>query len=177
VAQYGHSGGACSITGGYVYTGGLYPNLSGKYLFSDFCNGNIVWVDSENPGEITWPQNTEMRGCRTFGEDFYGELYVAGAYDNTIYKITDTSLKVPDSFSKMDITIYPNPAHNEISVKLNNLNVPVQVTIYDLSGKHLLDQPLNSGVTHLDTTALQAGIYLIEVSTSGKKTQKKLVIN
>ena len=31
----------CSVTGGYVYRGNKINDLSGLYLFSDFCTGKI----------------------------------------------------------------------------------------------------------------------------------------
>ena len=40
VAMYGHDEG-CSITGGYVYRGALMPELSGWYVYGDFCSGTI----------------------------------------------------------------------------------------------------------------------------------------
>src|SRR5690606_13003907 len=40
VHAYGRDGG-CSITGGYVYRGSSIPALGGRYLFADFCSGNI----------------------------------------------------------------------------------------------------------------------------------------
>jgi glucose/arabinose dehydrogenase len=41
VAEYGHDGDNCSITGGEVYRGTDYPNLYGMYLFADYCSGKI----------------------------------------------------------------------------------------------------------------------------------------
>ena len=37
-AQYARSGGACSVTGGYFYTGSTYPNFQNKYFFTDYCD-------------------------------------------------------------------------------------------------------------------------------------------
>ncbi|MGB7537074.1 MAG: PQQ-dependent sugar dehydrogenase, partial [Anaerolineales bacterium] len=39
VAEYDHSGGNCSVTGGYVYRGSRIPGLAGTYLFGDYCTG------------------------------------------------------------------------------------------------------------------------------------------
>ncbi|MDP5027802.1 MAG: PQQ-dependent sugar dehydrogenase, partial [Flavobacterium sp.] len=36
--QYARSGGACSVTGGYFYTGSMYPNFQNKYFFTDYCD-------------------------------------------------------------------------------------------------------------------------------------------
>ena len=40
-AEYGHTGGNCSITGGYVYRGPTQTDLIGLYVFADWCSGKI----------------------------------------------------------------------------------------------------------------------------------------
>ena len=39
VLEYGHDGGACSVTGGYVYRGSQLAEIVGHYFYSDFCTG------------------------------------------------------------------------------------------------------------------------------------------
>ena len=41
VLEYGHDGGACSVTGGYVYRGAALPELAGSYFYGDYCSGRI----------------------------------------------------------------------------------------------------------------------------------------
>ncbi|MBI3152691.1 MAG: PQQ-dependent sugar dehydrogenase, partial [Chloroflexi bacterium] len=38
VAEYNHSEGGCSVTGGYVYRGAM-PEWDGIYLYADYCSG------------------------------------------------------------------------------------------------------------------------------------------
>ena len=75
VIEYSHSGGNCSVTGGYVYRGSL-PELQGIYLYSDYCTG-IIWGALANPDGI-W-QTEELfpseSGMASFGEDQEGGLY------------------------------------------------------------------------------------------------------
>jgi len=175
IAQYNHSGGGCSITGGYVYTGTTYTNLNGKYIFADYCSNKIGWVNSAQPGTITWtPAFTG--GFTTFGQDINGELYIAGGNNGIIYKITDSTAST-SQFNAAGITIYPNPAHNEVFINIKNPNASAQVTLYDLGGKRLLQQSFTTDAIRIDTSPLQAGIYLLEVDSAGSKTQQKLVIN
>jgi hypothetical protein len=75
VAEYSH-GGNCSVTGGYVYRGAELPDLSGVYLYGDYCSGTVwgLW-----PGADGW-QGTELfdSGLQlsSFGEDAAGEIYL-----------------------------------------------------------------------------------------------------
>ena len=40
VAEYSHSEGGCSVTGGYVYRGAM-PEWQGIYLYGDYCSGKV----------------------------------------------------------------------------------------------------------------------------------------
>jgi hypothetical protein len=79
VLDYGHAGGACSITGGYVYRGAAVPALRGLYFYSDYCSG---WVRSFRllgtaaADQRDWPALRPGGLVTSFGEDASGELYV-----------------------------------------------------------------------------------------------------
>ena len=80
IYEYDHSGGRCSITGGYVYRGSDIPGLQGTYLFADYCDGKINGLVRAPDGSVTV---TDLRlaagGLTSFGEDADGELYVLSA--------------------------------------------------------------------------------------------------
>lgn len=84
IAEYQQTSGRCSITGGYVYRGKRMTSLVGKYIFADYCTSELGIINDAN--EISF-QETNVEGISTFGEDIYGELYVAGLFDGKIYKI------------------------------------------------------------------------------------------
>lgn len=77
VAEYSHSEGGCSITGGYVYRGTSLPEWQGIYLYGDYCSGLVWGLIRSGPG---WQSRVLFEtGFRisSFGEDAAGELYVA----------------------------------------------------------------------------------------------------
>jgi glucose/arabinose dehydrogenase len=85
--EYGHSGGRCSITGGYVYRGSRGALPAGTYVYGDFCTGEIFgW----NGTEQTLLLDTSM-GIASFGEDEQGELYVVDL-GGTVSRIAERSL-------------------------------------------------------------------------------------
>jgi uncharacterized protein (TIGR03437 family) len=73
IYEYNHSGGRCSVTGGYVYRGsrGSFPD--GSYIFGDFCTGEIF---IRNNNTVSLLLDTDLQ-IVSFGEDEYGEIYVA----------------------------------------------------------------------------------------------------
>jgi glucose/arabinose dehydrogenase len=75
VIEYNHSGGHCSVTGGYVYRGSQ-PEWQGIYLYGDYCSG-IIWGALAGPGGDwqTMRLYETSSGLASFGEDQDGELY------------------------------------------------------------------------------------------------------
>jgi hypothetical protein len=72
IAEYDHSFGRCSITGGYVYRGSLGSLPAGSYVFGDYCSGEIFLRDGGQFGVILGTGGN----ISSFGQDEAGELYV-----------------------------------------------------------------------------------------------------
>jgi len=164
----------CSITGGYVYTGTLFPNLQGKYLFADYCSNEIGILDSSNT--ITWTEPFDGNNFTTFGEDNTGELYVAGRSSGTVYRILDASTNSAGEFLGDAYTVYPNPADNEVFVALKNTGSRASATIYDIRGKLLVQQEITAQSSRIDTSALGSGIYVMKVESPEGSRSHKLVV-
>ena len=98
IAEYPHGGipNKCSVTGGYVYRGCAIPDLQGTYFYGDFCSG-VNWSIRYDGATITdSTDRTAELGLGTaaissYGEDYYGELYICSYFDGTVDKI------VPDN--------------------------------------------------------------------------------
>jgi glucose/arabinose dehydrogenase len=174
-AQYARSGGACSVTGGYFYTGSMYPNFQNKYFFTDYCDDKIRMVNSA--GVITTSTSFSNNNFATFGEDINGELYVAGISSGTIYKVIDSSLSSSD-FENNGFTIFPNPAKELFTIKSSTANLATKTSIFDISGKLLFTKELsNNSENTIETTFLAKGIYLVSVETSnGTNYSTKLIV-
>jgi len=72
--DYSHSGGRCSITGGYVYRGTLGTLPLGTYVYADYCTGELfAWNGSTQAVLLDTALNIS-----SIGEDERGELYVVG---------------------------------------------------------------------------------------------------
>ena len=86
VAEYGHNQ-RCSVTGGFVYRGVLYPSMQGIYFYGDFCSGEIWGLYRENG---SWHQSLLLDSdlfISAFGEDEEGTLYVADIIGGSIHRI------------------------------------------------------------------------------------------
>ncbi|XP_029113697.1 HHIP-like protein 1 [Scleropages formosus] len=117
IYAYSHKLGK-SVTGGYVYRGCEYPNLSGMYIFGDFMSGRLMSLQ-ENRHTGSWDYheicmgegltcafpgliNNYYRYIISFAEDEAGELYFmstgipsAMSPSGVVYKIVDPSRRAP----------------------------------------------------------------------------------
>jgi glucose/arabinose dehydrogenase len=77
VAEYSHSEGGCSVTGGYVYRGSM-PEWNGIYLYGDYCTG-IIWglIRSGNGWQSQLLFDMDVN-ITSFGQDEAGEVYLVG---------------------------------------------------------------------------------------------------
>lgn len=85
---YNHAGGACSITGGFVYRGKKIPAIAGHYFYSDYCAGWLRSFKFEN-GNATDKRSWDIEKIGhivSFGEDSAGELYIV-AEGGKVYRI------------------------------------------------------------------------------------------
>jgi glucose/arabinose dehydrogenase len=87
VYEYSHRGGACVVTGGFVYRGTDIPALDGAYVFGDFCVGRLKALVLEG-GRVAAVRALGPRvpQLSSFGEDAAGELY-ALSLDGPVYRL------------------------------------------------------------------------------------------
>ena len=77
VFEYGHGGGGCAITGGYVARDPTLPSLAGRYVYADYCIGDIrSIVPSSGAGDASTAIVLGFSKVVSFGEDACGRIYV-----------------------------------------------------------------------------------------------------
>lgn len=90
VAEYDHSNGRCAVTGGFVYRGSWHPEMDGLYFYGDYCSGEIWAVETDPPGAFPTVLHIDTsHRISTFGEDAFGELYLADLNGGRIYRLQD----------------------------------------------------------------------------------------
>lgn len=112
VHVYEHTGGNCSVTGGFPYRG-VIPGIQGHYFFGDYCSGRIWSLDPAN-FQVT-DRTAELGGAGTssfalvgFARDGFGELYVVLRRNGgEVWRIFDGALP-----SDSDVDGYPDHADN-----------------------------------------------------------------
>ena len=71
-------------------------------------------------------------------------------------------------------SIYPNPMSDALNIKLPS-GVEATATLYNVLGQAVKQSALNSGITTLETSNLESGVYFITIKTETATFTKKVV--
>jgi glucose/arabinose dehydrogenase len=85
---YSHAGGGCAVVGGHVVNAPDLPSLRGRYVYGDFCTGQIrSFVPDVAHNKATGDAATGLTipGLTSFGKDTSGRLYATDG--SKVYRI------------------------------------------------------------------------------------------
>jgi plastocyanin len=157
-------------------------------------NVTFVLEDMHNVIEVsqaTWNANgnTALPGGFTLpfggGELLPGQLpvgthyYVCGPHSSSGMKgviIVGTPTGVEENMGQTDISIFPNPAIDFITVKVSNNLIGNQYFLTDQNGSQMLTGKIDSETTSINISQFRNGIYLFQV-TGQKRRSFKVVKN
>ena len=89
VLELSHGDGNCSVTGGYVVRDKTLPALAGRYVYGDFCKGQLRSAKL-SPGTARDDRSLGLsivKGLSSFGEDARGRVYVV-SLEGAVYRLT-----------------------------------------------------------------------------------------
>ena len=129
--------GVCSITGGYVYRGNQLYGLVGKYLYGDWCTGDIWTLEYDGEAENTHLLTTGIN-ITAFGVDEDEELLFCG--NSEIFKLTsslgdindDGGIDVLDIVSLINLILDEGYQSNADINEDGNLNVLDVVSLINI---------------------------------------------
>ncbi|WP_310993214.1 PQQ-dependent sugar dehydrogenase [Aequorivita marina] len=172
-AEYSHTNGKCSITGGYVYRGDVELDLEGHYIFADFCSGEIGIIEED--GAITFNNNFSGSWV-SFGEDTNKELYIIDL-DGAIYKILAFVIGTEDFSIENSLYMTPNPTSGNVLFSLKDDKLQT-ISLFDISGSFISsEENIFKNNYKVSTESLSPGIYFAKIiSEKGASTVKKLIV-
>jgi glucose/arabinose dehydrogenase len=87
VLQYTHDRGGCSVTGGYVIRDPRLRALAGRYVYGDFCAGDLFTARLRQGGASgRRALGLHVGSLSSFGEDDAGRVYVT-SLDGPVYRL------------------------------------------------------------------------------------------
>lgn len=187
VYEYPHSDvtGDCSITGGFVYRGGKYPSLYGKYFFADYCSGIIrsLFMDAKTLIEQD-VLDTDNSAYTSFGEDHKHELYVTDFSTGSIYQLTAGPVvqqNIPATDYAKRLTVLPNPSKGNIIIRYNAEKAQqIIIRIQNITGQLFYSaiKPVSSGNNswNINLQIPKGSYYLSLKDEAGNTVNKQLII-
>lgn len=140
-----------------------------------FENINLPFNDATNDGYIVFKIKT--KSTLTVGESVSNTASIYFDYNFPIVTNTATSafqnLSSEDFSSENKVLLYPNPVKNTLFLTSKN-NID-SIIIYDIQGRKIQDNIVNSNELRLDTNGLIKGCYFIEIIFQNEKMTKKFI--
>lgn len=81
------------------------------------------------------------------------------------------SVGLTDISTNKFVSLHPNPATNELIIQANNF-YPSLITIYDINGRKVKEEKY---APRIDISAVNAGVYFIEVRGDGSRVMRRFV--
>jgi hypothetical protein len=116
-----------------------------------------------------------------FGRSFY-RLRIHSEDGTELYSsVVELARKPASMASQLDISVYPNPAQDEVYVSWRtDANEPLTIRLYNSLGQTLtetaISKPEASGTQTLSLRTLSKGLYLVEVRQGERLSLVRLVV-
>jgi glucose/arabinose dehydrogenase len=115
ILEYEHGGGHCSVTGGYVYRGASIPDLTGAYLYGDFCSGRLWAAVGSGAVWTPFPLPFTLGQLTSFGEDRDGELLLLSR-SGVLYRLASSASPEPGTVELTEDLVSVGEGAGEVSV-------------------------------------------------------------
>jgi len=108
-----------------------------------------------------------------------GDTLFAGTGYHGIWKrrLSEMAGGIEDMKENRGLTAYPNPSSDKINIGFKKYSSVdnTTVSIYNIQGELLFQQPLKKDITEIDISGLKKGVYLIKL-TSNKITEVTMFV-
>ncbi|NOQ73857.1 MAG: T9SS type A sorting domain-containing protein [Crocinitomix sp.] len=139
--------------------------VDGLTITANNASATYQWIDCNTMMEL--PGETDQSLTVTENGD-YAVIITEGGCSDTSDCITYTNVGLKEISQQSSLTVYPNPASENITIETANSG-SATVSIYSLLGKVAIEQVYFEDIIALDIQDLPAGSYIIEVSQDDKK--------
>jgi hypothetical protein len=154
-----------------------YDNKYNPFYFSEITlvDGDIVkyacrnnWISDSHLNTRTFYYN-QYDYPLTIISNFYGNTY----FDTLVYNCL-TSIHETEN-PENNLEIFPNPATDQIIVKVPLSTSEEIISIYNIQGQSLLQQIIQQDKTEIDFSNFDKGVYIVRVFGADINVVKKII--
>ena len=144
------------------------------------CGGSPVILGCTNESACNYNAiaNQEDNSCLFMGDPCDdGDSNTQDDEINEDCECAGTPYSKVDELEALSVLIYPNPASNNLTVDLGDLNgVNTTIKLYDLSSK-LVFKKLSSTTLMIDVSGFAKGMYSLELSSAEQVLRSHVIID
>ncbi len=150
-----------------------HPGIPAATSFDDPL-GYWEYANGEEATASTWQYGA-------FKDGHYAEMLIrwfsggGGGLAANGFGALDVTNSTMDQDLLEDITVFPNPLSDYLQVRASNSLVIRNLTLYDLSGRPLINQAADAATIRLPISTLMPGMYVLKVVTDQGEVLYKLV--
>jgi hypothetical protein len=146
------------LVAGNYWIMGIY-NTEGGHTYNRVNTANTVYFQSLDFGATIPPNGSSFSSYTGTDLTYYMEINCG-------------TLGISDIDELANVSLYPNPAIDLVTIKGDENLITSTYIITDLLGKQVLTGKLNNETSSIDISQLNKGIYLFQVGQQRKKTLK-----
>ena len=163
---------------------------------NQIINGDLLYVSSYHDGlqvyNISEPENpTKVASFSTYALDDHdsyrgawgvypllpsGTILVSDMQYGLFVLKPSIDLDIYQEIKQTNMSIYPNPAQNELKIGLPNNEKLSSVSVYDSTGSLILKNTTTMANNTLNISLLKSGIYILKVQGLRTSYQEKLIV-
>ncbi|MBN8702238.1 MAG: T9SS type A sorting domain-containing protein [Bacteroidetes bacterium] len=143
------------------------------------CFGNTLYFTGNFYGGYTLVASSTSKKLTTSGGWFVAKYKLSGTAlspEDQIEENNSNTYKMNATTSSMNVSIYPNPATDVLTLK-TTLTGNAVITIYNYNGVAVKTVQATEQETKLNISELPAGIYFVEMVGNGNKEVNKIIKN
>jgi hypothetical protein len=118
-----------------------------------------------------------MPTVNCIADGIYSIIATNGTCDDTLASFVSCIVSDVDEISTTGVNIYPNPAQENITIEIDPSETIKAITIYDVSGKLLIQSTAVTNKIILNISELSFGYYFVKVQSSLSHYVSKIMID
>lgn len=161
----------------YALDGSVYLLATNKVYYK---NDVLNWIEFSNQlPDVTYINDISVKKYNSQERKVWVSIYGRSIWSSPVYQTivaTTEETIIPEN----EITIFPVPASNSITVESNSDNLKIeQIKIYTATGQQLSSSrnKMNTRKLNISISNLAAGIYFLEVITRNGISMKRLIVD
>ena len=165
------------VTTGLVEPSGI-DIIEDRMIVSDYNTGDVIIYDiSSMPATELGRIATGATGIMGVKIGPNGKIWYVDYDANTVNRIDGATVGIDSEALANELSVYPNPAKDNFAVNLKGVLVgTTTVSVYDATGRLVLNDVMTSNQLLVNTQEWSNGIYQVRIDGADGVTSEKIII-